>query len=566
MQLKALWSQAALTACYALFLFEITELAGYNLLRILFALGAFTTFSLMLLTFVTNGFVRIAGSIVFVLVVWANLLHFRYFGSTIQLGSLYNVDFLPYLGTQIVYLLRIKDVLLLVLSILIVFTLKSNLFDSLGDAIKGGLFILAVYFLLVAFQFFAETQSTLKHSQKYGLNETRIQIYRNLRLRSSDHVGSILQFGILWTSLVDFIKLRGGSGEIEPVPVEDYAFDGDRILFRNIVVMQVESLDRNIIGFEYDGQPVTPFLNQLANSHYYFTDVYAQHSSSGGTSDGDFCFLTSQYPLGYKGALGAIGLEQLPSIARLLEYNGYTTLVFHAHKGSLYHRKEGFRKLGFSKLYFREQFDIVDPDRWHTLKDREFFDQVYHILRAATPPFFAFLITLSSHSPFDLIGPEDYVVAFDHDYPIIRRYFSSMRYVDSAIEVFVGNVLARFPDTVFLIYGDHTSNIQHEDYLATKDPLIQPISTIYVDMKMPVTKRISRPGSTVDLGPTLFDLLNFKSPKFLQGHSLVSDTLASTPVLLKDSKYYIHPLGEIEEARNGYPGLDTLLRIRKYLR
>ncbi len=563
----ALWGQTALTACYALLLFEITELAGFNLLRILFALGTFTTFSLFLLTVVRHGVVRVTGGVLFVLLVWANLLHYRYFGSTIQLGSIYNIGFVPYLGTQIAYLMKLKDLLFPVFLIIIGFTLKTNLFRDRSTAIRRALFFIAVYLFFVGFQFFAETQSSLKLSQKYSLNETRMQIYKNLRFRSADHVGSVLQFGILWTAVSDFLKLRGASrGEIVPVPPEDYAFDLRRAHIRNIVAIQVESLDRNIIGFEYDGQPVTPFLNRLSQRHGTFTNLYAQHSSSGGTSDGDFCFLTSQYPLGYKGSLGAVGLEHLPSLPRILNNNGYATLVFHAHKGSLYHRKEGFQKLGFAEQYFREQFDIVDPDRWHTLKDRDFFNQVAQILNQTPEPFFAFLITLSSHGPFDLIYPEDYVVSFEHDTPLLRNYFSSIRYVDASLEAFVKDVLAKYPNTVFLLYGDHSSNIRHADYTAMTDPLLQPIAAFYVDMETPLARRITRPGSTIDLGPTLFDLLGFRSPEFFQGRSLVSDSPASTPVLLKDSKYYLNSQGEVVEAGKEYPGLDALERIQKYLR
>ena len=76
LQPKILIGQAGLTACYALFLFEVIELAGFNFLRIVYALGAFTTFSLFLLALARYAWIRIVGALGFFLLVWANLLHY----------------------------------------------------------------------------------------------------------------------------------------------------------------------------------------------------------------------------------------------------------------------------------------------------------------------------------------------------------------------------------------------------------------------------------------------------------------------------------------------------------
>ncbi|MCH7939372.1 MAG: LTA synthase family protein, partial [Candidatus Marinimicrobia bacterium] len=203
-----------------------------------------------------------------------------------------------------------------------------------------------------------------------------------------------------------------------------------------------------------------PLLEPVGENQLFFNNIYAQHSSTGGTSDGDFCFLTSQYPLGYKGSLGAVGLKKLPSVPRVLGANHYATMAFHANQGSLYHRREGFSKLGFSGLYFKEQFQIEDPDRWHTLKDRDFFRQVIEIIAATPEPFFAYIITLSSHSPFDLIGVDDYISSFQSDSPLVQNYFNSMHYVDAALEMLITELQRRYPDTVFMLFGDHTSNLR----------------------------------------------------------------------------------------------------------
>lgn len=86
---------------------------------------------------------------------------------------------------------------------------------------------------------------------------------KKLRLGSENHAGSILQFGVLWTYVSEGIRL---------------------------------------IGHHSNNKKITPFLNSLEKKAIYFENIYAQHSPSGGTSDGDFCLLSGLYPLGYKGS------------------------------------------------------------------------------------------------------------------------------------------------------------------------------------------------------------------------------------------------------------------------
>ncbi|MCK4578840.1 MAG: LTA synthase family protein, partial [Candidatus Marinimicrobia bacterium] len=408
--------------------------------------------------------------------------------------------------------------------------LRANLFSRRRTAFRAGGLMLGLYAAMALFQYFAETQTTLRRVNRYGLSETRLEIYLSNRLGSEDHLGSVLQFGFLWTYFSDWQRLGRRDTPLEDVPPEHYALSDDRALLRNIVVIEVEALDRTIIDFTWQGQPVTPFLNRLAGEYIFFDNVYAQHSAAGGTSDGDFCFLTSQYPLGYKGSFGAIGLEKLPSLPRILRSNDYATMVFHANYGSLYHRSEGSSRLGFEHLYFKSRFNIVDPDRWHTLKDREFLRQVFDIIASQDEPFFAHIITLSSHSPFDLLGPADYGDTFTLDSPLTQNYFNTMRYVDAALEMFVNNIMATYPEALILLYGDHTSNIRRPEYTATTDPQIQPIPLIMIDPLSPALARYTRPGTTVDLAPTLFDQLGFAAPAFWQGQSLMNPANPKAPV------------------------------------
>lgn len=372
-------------------------------------------------------------------------------------------------------------------------------------------------------------------------------------------------FGLTWTYISDALKLRGTGGAIEAISYDPVRFAKTDAPLRNIIAIQVEALDRTIINYELDGIPVTPFLNRLAAEHTYYDHVWAQHSSNGGTSDGDFSFLTAQYPLGYKGSLGARGLGQLPSVPRILSDNGYTAAAFHANRGAFFERKAGFIKLGFDRTYFKDEFTVTDPDRWHTLKDEAFFEQVGAVLDTTKQPYFAFLITLSSHSPFNMIGPEDYSIAFDGSTSLSANYFSSMRYVDEAIEKFVTTMREGDPEIVFLIYGDHTSKIHTANYTATDNNQLEPVPLIIADFSQPSNTRVSMPGSSIDFGPTLFHYLGYPAPEFWQGKALSSDG-QPRPVYLIDAHHWITQEGSVEPITNGVNQQPEVKLIRRYLK
>lgn len=562
---KALIGQGILLVALALFLFEVIPLDGYNILRILFALSLFTFMSAFLVIVVTNPWLRISGALLYIILLWSNVVHFRYFGTTMQLGSVLNIDFLPLLTTQILTLMKWHDIYYLFALVTVPFLLINNLVKPRKLRWKTGIVFLLLYCSLVIVQYFAETQSTLQRLRNYGENETRWEIYREMRFGAQSHVGAILQFGFVWTYLLDLYKLQRIPDEIPKIPEQNFSITIPTDLRRNIIAIQVETLDKNVIHHYHNGKEVTPFLNYLAKNYIYLSNVYAQHASGGGTSDAEFSFLTSIYPLTYKGSLGASGLESLPGIPGILENNGFSTHAFHANSGSLFNRKRGLLKLGFSHVTFKEDFNIVNPNRWHTLQDLEFFQQSLEILSSAPQPFFALLITLSSHSPFDFLEPDQYRTSFHDNDKMVKKYLSSINYVDMALEVLIHDILNRFPDAIIMIYGDHTSVLDSPSYSAYEFYGVEPVPVFIIDPQTKTKHTISRPGSTIDLAPTIFDYMQFPIPDFWKGISLFSKDTINKPVLLAGAKYYVTKSGLVRTIADTTLDLAPLYFTNKYL-
>src|SRR5690606_27869163 len=111
--------------------------------------------------------------------------------------------------------------------------------------------------------------------------------------------------------------------------------------------------------------------------------------------------------------------------------------------------------MGFDAVLFEKELEEehgVRPGRWG-VKDREVLEVAARRLLAREGKTFQFIITLTSHGPFDYLDPEEEEL-FPGASSVRQRYLNSMRYVDRALESFY----SRLPEgTLIVIYGDHES-------------------------------------------------------------------------------------------------------------
>ncbi len=549
---------------HTLFLIEIVEFVGFNVLRIIFSIVALGNFCLLLFSIFQNYRLRIFGTAVYLLLLWANVLNFRYFSSTMHIGTLLNIGFLPVLGSQILLLTRWYDGLYLLSFITGVIFFKNSPKSPIKKRLPSILFFTGVWLFLQVFQYYAATQSPLNSAKRYKEAFTRWDIYKDIRFVSRDHTGSVLYFGFLWTYGVDLYRVNKKLTITEVIPESNFTVLVPKEKRRSIIAIQVESLDKNVIHYTVDGKPVMPFLSRLTRETIYFSNVYAQHTSVGGTSDAEFCVLTSQYPLGHKGTFFAVGLEQLPSIPAILNRNEYTTLAFHGNNGSLFNRKQGLIRLGFQRTFFKDDFTISDPDKWHALKDKDFLHQVQQILSDTESPYFAFILTLTSHTPFDLINERDYVSDFVVEDPLLKNYLNSMAYVDSALEEFITAMQRLDPNSLIILFGDHSANIHEPEYNSYTLKGLEPIPLFIIDQMNQANDEMLVVGSTIDFGPTLFDYLGVEIPTFWQGKSLLNQKDRSN-TFIYNSPYYFDANGTRQKISDRPVDIEELYRIQKYI-
>jgi hypothetical protein len=226
--------------------------------------------------------------------------------------------------------------------------------------------------------------------------------------------------------------------------------EADIPVHKRLVILQAESLDFNILGYRIGGVEVTPFLNQLRNESMFYR-VQAMHSN--GSSDADFVALNGVAGSRHQNTYLIPGYPYRDTTPQLLDACGFSSASFHGNTGEFYSRRLAFEKIGLSEIYFREEMEGrygLPVDRWG-VPDRDVLRLSAQKLRSAEAPTCHFVITLTTHAPYNLLSPSDMEI-FKNPRSSFERYVNNMRYLDNCLRDYITS-LGR--GVTIMLYADH---------------------------------------------------------------------------------------------------------------
>lgn len=286
---------------------------------------------------------------------------------------------------------------------------------------------------------------------------------------------------------------------------------------KNLIVIQVESLEDFVINKSVDGQEITPNINKLLNNSIYFPNIFEQ-VNEGTSSDSDLMVNTSMLPLRQGSTFFRNPDTTYNSLPNILERDGYSTIAIHSDKGSFWNYAQGLTGIGFDKFVDYYSF-ARDENIGLGLSDGSYFRQIEPMIKDLKEPFYAFTVTLTSHGPFDL--PSEYrklKLSPELEENVLGGYFQSVHYTDAQIGMFIESLKkdGLLDNTVIAIEGDHAG--PHKYYNSKIEALSNPESwwldngnhtvpfIIYnPSIKTPVKDDVY--GGQIDIMPTLLYLL-----------------------------------------------------------
>ncbi|WP_057977196.1 LTA synthase family protein [Caloramator mitchellensis] len=294
---------------------------------------------------------------------------------------------------------------------------------------------------------------------------------------------------------------------------------------KNLIIVQIEAFQHFLIDKKINGIEVTPNINRLKNEEIYLSNFYHE-ISNGGTSDAEFAANTGLLPLPSGAVYYLYPFNKYESIANKLKEKGYLTSAMHGNDAGFWNRATVYKTLGFDKFESIDKFN-ADEMVGIGLSDQSFFRQAVEKMKNYEKPFYSFLISISSHYPFNDKKFKDFDVG-NLDGTLLGNYLQSAHYTDKAIGEFVDELkrTGLWDNSVVIFYGDHYAipygnKEQLEKAIGEKinDDIDwtnnQRVVSIMHIPDFEVKGEVSTVSGQADIAPTVADLFGFSLSKYV---------------------------------------------------
>ncbi len=305
---------------------------------------------------------------------------------------------------------------------------------------------------------------------------------------------------------------------------------------KNLIIIQVESLQNFVIGNSIGGQEITPNINKLLEHSLYFQHFYPQ-TVDGNSSDAELAVNTSLYPISEGSTFFSYPNNHYNSLPLLLKSEGYSTLAIHGDEASYWNRSAAYPHLGFEQFWDITKFSNTE-EIGMGLSDMAMFKQTAALLQGTPQPFYSFIITLTSHYPFYL-PPDLQLLKLPPSLADtnLGNYLQIVHYTDQAIGNFIRDLKNNdlLDHSLVVIYGDHDGLFKRDkeqlENLWTHHTIS---SDEWVRKYLPVPLIIYQSdfkgykpevyGGQVDVLPTISSILGFsqKSTQYSMGRNLLT--------------------------------------------
>ena len=293
---------------------------------------------------------------------------------------------------------------------------------------------------------------------------------------------------------------------------------------KNIIILQLESIQEFVINKEINGKEITPNFNKFINENIEISNMFMQSYSS--TADSEFSTVTSLYPMENGMSYSRYYTNTYDDIFTMFKNKGYTTSYMHGNYGFFWNRENVYKEFGVEYIELKDQFADTSENIMGYLSDELLYKQAVEKLKGYNMPFVSYIVSASSHTAFGLEGLQDRSkVSIDvgkYKDTFFGNYLESVNYADYAFGILIDELKKAdlYDDTVILLFGDHNGidmyNEEMLDFLKITNPDLTDtdIKLNYIrvacGMKIPGIKniKIEKPVSKLDIKPTFAYLIN----------------------------------------------------------
>jgi phosphoglycerol transferase MdoB-like AlkP superfamily enzyme len=232
----------------------------------------------------------------------------------------------------------------------------------------------------------------------------------------------------------------------------------------NIVVLILESLGKEYVGYYNQGMGYTPFIDSLMKKSLVYNHAYANGKRSIEGIPAIVASLPTWMDNDYMSSY--YQSNQLKSLGAYLQDLGYQSSFYHGGKNGTM-SFDNFTAITNGGEYFglNEYPNKADFDQHWGIYDEPYLQYFANHLSGKKQPFYASLFTLSSHHPYSI--PEHLSAKFTEGTLPIHR---TIKYADYALQQFFAKAKNEpwFNNTIFIITADHSAENEKPYYQTTQ--------------------------------------------------------------------------------------------------
>lgn len=316
-------------------------------------------------------------------------------------------------------------------------------------------------------------------------------------------------------------------------------FKKEKISFNKIVLIIVESLDRNYINYYNKGIPdaSTKFLNYCINNYLSMNNYFTASTS---TDNGINALLNSRLNYYSDRELCQNTKSPINSILQVAYYNNYNTYFIRGSSKSY-----GNHNIYYPKLFKMENFITAEDfyenygmksKQWG-IEDKYLFDEAFKILNESNnKKMFMVINTIDTHPPYR-----------DYDSELNKnKFLNALNHLDNNLEKFYKDIKSNDllkDDMLIIITADHSAT-HGENYTHRTNFEPDRIPLIFISNNKSFYKNIDKNKfcSQIDFAPTIIDLVGWDKPDSMMGNSIlnkasISVTKYNDEIILRKQDY-----------------------------
>lgn len=228
---------------------------------------------------------------------------------------------------------------------------------------------------------------------------------------------------------------------------------------KNVIILQLESIQEFVLNKTINGKEITPNLNKFINENIRLTNMFMQSYST--TADSEFSTVTSLYPVENGMAYSRYYKNNYDDIFKMFHNKGYTTSYMHGNYGYFWNRTNVYNNMEVDYIELKDKFMDISEDIMGYLSDELLYKQAVEKLKEYDNPFISYIVAASSHTGFTLDGLQDRskvnIDVGKYKDTFFGNYLESVNYADYAFGIFIQKLKNAdlYDDSVIILYGDH---------------------------------------------------------------------------------------------------------------